>query len=218
MPTTGWLRGLPPIEPGTCVAVAEDAAVGRDQPVPVSVGGRGHADDGPVEPERTGRAEEPSVAETEDAAVGADQPVAAAVGRGDDPDDRRVQRNGQRPVVVRGAERPHGAVGFGLPVTRPVRHGGHADRLVPAISDERLLPRHGDIGGRAARGDEFGGQRTSGYPAGSSAAPSERVDGCAPQEGSPRRMMSRCIQQDGDPAEVQASLDELLPAPSEYIQ
>ena len=57
-----------------------------------------------------------------------------------------------------------------------------------------------------------------GYPAGSSAAPSERIDGCAPHEGIACRTMSRCIQQYGDPAEVQASFEDSLPQPSEYIQ
>ena len=60
---------------------AEDAAVFRDEPVALSVGCGGHADDGLVEVDVAGRAVERCV-EREHAAVSGDEPVATGRGIG----------------------------------------------------------------------------------------------------------------------------------------
>ena len=50
MPTMGLLRRMPPVEPWNAASPkAEDAAVGRHQPVAPAVGGGGDADDGTVQ-------------------------------------------------------------------------------------------------------------------------------------------------------------------------
>ena len=53
------------------VAVGEDAAVGRHEPIAAPVGRRGHADDGLVEPDAAGRTVEVGIAVGEDASVDA---------------------------------------------------------------------------------------------------------------------------------------------------
>ena len=58
------------------VSEGEDSAVGADEPVAVSVGGRGDTDDGLVEVGVAEGAVEAGVAEGEDSAVGGDEPVA----------------------------------------------------------------------------------------------------------------------------------------------
>ena len=80
MATIGWLRTMPPgraVEHG--VAVVEDPAVGRHQPVAAAVGRGRHPDDGLLV-QAARRAVEHGVAVVEDPAVGGHQPVAAAVG------------------------------------------------------------------------------------------------------------------------------------------
>ena len=129
MPTTGALSVRLPAEPAEAgVAVTEDAAVGRHEPVAPAAGRGGHPHDGRVERQAAGRAEEAGVAVTEDAAVGRHQPVAPAAGRGGHPDDGRVQvqrpgRPGELGVAV--AEDP--AVRGHEPVAPAVGRGGHAD-------------------------------------------------------------------------------------------
>jgi hypothetical protein len=65
-----------PEEPG--VAVVEDPAVGRDEPVPQTIWRAGHAHDRLVQWVAASRAEEPGVAEVEGPIIGRDQPVPAS--------------------------------------------------------------------------------------------------------------------------------------------
>ena len=89
------------------VAVAEDAAVGCDEPVAVTGGCGGHADDRLVEPDVAGRSVEVGVAVAEDAAVGCDEPVAPAGSRRDDAEDglrpRETRESRPRPRRRTGA-------------------------------------------------------------------------------------------------------------------
>ena len=95
MPTMGWLRLMLPVEPWKRgVAEGEDAAVAGDEPVAVAGGCCGHADDGLVELDGAGGAEEAGVAEGEDAAVAGDEPVAVAGGVGRHADDGLVECDG----------------------------------------------------------------------------------------------------------------------------
>ncbi len=103
MPTTGLCSLTAPIDPrNRRVAVGEDAAVRRHEPVPVAVGRRRHAHDGGVEVLAPHGPEEAGVAVGEHPAVRRHQPVAVAVGR------RRHAHDGGVEVLA-----PHGARGTG---------------------------------------------------------------------------------------------------------
>ena len=131
------------------VAVGEDAAVGRHEPVAVAVGGRCHADDRLVECDRPGRAVELRVSVGEDATVGGHQPVALPIGRRCDRDDGMVERQaGGRTVGGRRAEVPHAALGVGQPEV--VR--GDAGQALDAAS--RVVAGRGSVAGRGGKDDE----------------------------------------------------------------
>ncbi len=121
------------------VAEREDAAVGRDEPIPVSGRRRGHADDRPVEALAAGGAVEARVAEREDAAVRCDQPVPTAAARRRHPDDRAVEvPTAGGAVEVRVAEREDAAVGGDEPVALRGRRRRHVhDRMVEGQASRR---------------------------------------------------------------------------------
>jgi len=76
------------------IAVGEDTAVGRHQPVPATVGGGGHADDGLVQVDGPGGPVELRRAVGEDTAVGGHQPIPPVVGRHGHAHDRLVESDG----------------------------------------------------------------------------------------------------------------------------
>ena len=78
-----------PIERG--VAVVEETAVGRTEPVPTSIRHWRHPDDRLIEVDVAGRAVEHRITLGEDPAVRSDQPVAPAVGRRRHAHDRLVE-------------------------------------------------------------------------------------------------------------------------------
>ena len=132
-------------------AEGEHAAVGAGQPVALSVGGRGNADDRGVERRIAERAEERRASESEHAAVGADEPVAGSGRVARDADHARAQREPRLGTEVR---RPSdGDDRVGCRVGARERSGadeGCAGEQRDDEGDERDLPPPGPRGARAA--------------------------------------------------------------------
>ena len=118
---------------------------------------RGHADDGGVEGERSGGADEGGIAEGEDPAVRGDQPVAAAGCRTGQSDHRRVESQPARGSVEdRVAEGEDSAVRGDQPVAAAGRRGRHVDdRGVEPLATHRSIKCGVTVGeDPAVRGDQ----------------------------------------------------------------
>ena len=139
---------------GSVGGEAEDAAVAGHHPVAVAVGVGGDPDDGLVEFDGAGGAEEPGVAVVEDPAVGGHQPVALAAGGGGHPHDGLRQGEvGRRAERVGVAVAGHRAVVGGQPVADRGRHGEALD-VDGAVTDRSLL---GGLPGLQVDGVQAGG-------------------------------------------------------------
>ena len=143
---------MAPVEPWNGVAVREDAAVGRDQPVALTGRCRCHADDRLVEQQAARRAVELGVAEREDAAVGRDQPVAEARRCRGHADDLVVERDAGGRAVRRGVAGEDAAVGRDHPIT-----GGRGFRGVDRRTDDD------GCGGATRRNGGRGGSERGGH-------------------------------------------------------
>ena len=123
MPTMREFRRMLPVDPKKrAEPEREHAAVLGDEPIPVAVRRRGHADDRAVQPHPSRRTEERH-AVGEDAAVATEQPVAVRRGVRGDVDDAAVERHIGCAECGCGAERLHVDTG-----TRARRRGRQCDQ------------------------------------------------------------------------------------------
>ena len=126
------------------VAVAEDPAVGRVEPVPTMVSRRHDADHGSLQVQAPRRSVELGLTEREDPAVGSDEPVTARA--------RHVaigERAGSRRGVRRRPRRGDDVAALVDHVDRGERGGTRIDRVVLHVA-ERCRPEVGEGGLRTA--------------------------------------------------------------------